>query len=292
MDRRLFYLILLIFIVFIWGLTFPFMKISLYYISPVVLLAFRFIISSLLLIPLIKRKKLLFEIKHLKYGLSAGLLLFLAYYFQTVGLKYTTSSQSGLITGLYVVMLPVISYFYLHIKANRGDILAVILGTLGLLIMSRIDFSGSYLFGDILTLICAFFYAMQTAYVFKYSKNLDSGIFTFYQLIVVGILSLLLIAQSPNISGLRLPIVIFTIIFTAALAGTFAIYVNTRALMYVEPTAAGIIYVGEPMFAVISSIIILDEIPNIYTIIGGIIIISGMLVESIEKYIQAKRPVQ
>ncbi|AAT43215.1 DMT family transporter [Picrophilus oshimae] len=288
MDRRIFYLLLLIFVVFIWGLTFPFMKITLYYISPVVLLAFRFIISSILLIPLIKKRNFLLEKKHLKYGLSAGFMLFLAYYFQTVGLKYTTPSQSGLITGLYVVMLPLISYFYLHIKANRGDLIAVMLGTAGLIIMSKIDFSGSYLFGDVLTLICAFFYAMQTAYVFKYSRDLDSGVFTFYQLIVVGVLSAILISYNPDISGLVVPIVIFTLIFTAALAGTFAIYINTRALMYVEPTAAGIIYVGEPMFAVLSSIIILGEIPNIYTIIGGIIIISGMLVESIDKYLAAK----
>ena len=58
--------------------------------------------------------------------------------------------------------------------------------------------------------------------------------------------------------------------------------------MYIEPTAAGVVYVGEPVFAVIASILILKEIPTLYIIIGGIIIVLAMLIETVHKYIETK----
>ena len=58
--------------------------------------------------------------------------------------------------------------------------------------------------------------------------------------------------------------------------------------MFIEPTAAGVIYVGEPVFAVISSILILREIPTVDIILGGTIIVIAMLIETVHKYIGTK----
>ena len=58
--------------------------------------------------------------------------------------------------------------------------------------------------------------------------------------------------------------------------------------MYIEPTAAGVVYVGEPVFAVIASILILREIPTVYIIVGGVIIVLAMLMETVHKYIESK----
>ncbi len=288
MKGKIFYFLMLISVVIIWGATFPIMKLTLYYISPVMLLSLRFILSAILMIPLIYKNKKLFEKKNLLFGITGGILLFIAYYMQTVGLKYTTSSQSGLITGMYVVLLPLISLIYLKIKLNRIDIIAVIAGFTGLLIMSSLHFNSADTFGDILTFICAIFYAIQTAYVYKYTKFLDNMVFTFYQLLMVGLLSSLFLPFNFHLAGLYHPIVIFTIIFTALFASFFAILINTKALMYIEPTAAGVVYVGEPVFAVIASILILKEIPTLDIIIGGIIIVIAMMIEAIDKYIESK----
>jgi EamA-like transporter family. len=212
---------LLISVVVIWGATFPIMKLTLYYISPVMLLSFRFILSAALMIPIVFKNKMLIERKNVILGIVGGILLFIAYYTQTVGLEYTTSSQSGLITGMYVVLLPVISLLYLKIKLNKIDVIAVSIGFIGLIIMSSLKFNSADTFGDILTFICAIFYALQTAYVFKYTKYLDSMVFTFYQLLMVGLLSSIFLPFSWEPSGLLHPIVIFTIIFTALFASFF-----------------------------------------------------------------------
>ena len=255
MKGKIFYFMLLISVVIIWGATFPIMKLSLYYITPTMLLSFRFLLSVLLMLPIVIKNKMLVEKKNIILGITGGILLFIAYYTQTVGLEYTTSSQSGLITGMYVVLLPIISLLYLKIKLNKVDVIAVSIGFIGLILMSSLKFNSADSFGDLLTFICAIFYAIQTAYVFKYTKFLDSMVFTFYQLLMVGVLSTIFLPFSWEPSGLLKPIVIFTIVFTAIFASFFAILINTKALMYIEPTAAGVVYVGEPVFAVIASYI-------------------------------------
>ena len=288
MKGKIFYFMLLISVVIIWGATFPIMKLSLYYITPTMLLSFRFLLSGLLMLPMVIKNKMLVEKKNIILGITGGILLFIAYYTQTVGLEYTTSSQSGLITGMYVVLLPIISLLYLKIKLNKVDVIAVSIGFIGLILMSSLKFNSADSFGDLLTFICAIFYAIQTAYVFKYTKFLDSMVFTFYQLLMVGVLSTIFLPFSWEPSGLLKPIVIFTIVFTAIFASFFAILINTKALMYIEPTAAGVVYVGEPVFAVIASILILREIPTLYTIIGGIIIVLAMFMETVHKYIETR----
>ncbi|MCL4452482.1 MAG: DMT family transporter [Candidatus Thermoplasmatota archaeon] len=288
MRGKIFYFMLLISVVTIWGATFPIMKLSLYYITPTMLLSFRFLLSGLLMLPMVIKNKMLVEKKNIILGITGGILLFIAYYTQTVGLEYTTSSQSGLITGMYVVLLPIISLLYLKIKLNKVDVIAVSIGFIGLILMSSLKFNSADSFGDLLTFICAIFYAIQTAYVFKYTKFLDSMVFTFYQLLMVGVLSTIFLPFSWEPSGLLKPIVIFTIVFTAIFASFFAILINTKALMYIEPTAAGVVYVGEPVFAVIASILILREIPTLYTIIGGIIIVLAMFMETVHKYIETR----
>ncbi len=279
---------LLISVVFLWGLSFPLMKLTLYYISPVLLLSTRFLLSAALMVPLVFKNKKLFEKNNIVIGIIGGILLFLAYYFQTVGLKYTTPSQSGLITGTYIILLPLISLLYVKLKINKIDVFAVLLGFAGLFLMSSFRISTHYAFGDILTFICAIFYAFQTVYVYKYTKFLDSLVFTFYQLLIVGVLSSLFLPFHVSFSGLHVPIVIFTVIFTAVFAGLYSYLINTRALLYIEPTAAGVVYVGEPVFAVITSIFIINEIPTIYTVIGGIIIVIAMFIETFHKYVESK----
>ena len=83
---------------------------------PVIFLFIRFLISSIILLPLVGIKKLRTRGGEVE-GIIAGFLLFVGYYFQTVGLKFTTPADSGIITGLYVVIVPLLSYVYL--KSHR-----------------------------------------------------------------------------------------------------------------------------------------------------------------------------
>lgn len=278
------YLGLLLLVTFFWGLTFPLIKNTLNFISPVVFLSLRFLLSALLMIPFLKGRNA-FSRTNIKYGFLAGFFLFIGYYFQTVGLEFTTAAKSGIITGTYVVLIPVISYFYLRRKITRVDTLASVLAFAGLIIMSSGNISNTTVqIGDILTLICALGYAFQIAYVSKYTKNLDSTVFTFYQILFVGVLSTIAIPTYPLSTETINYYVIFTIFFTAAFAGVFGYYISTKALIFVEPTTAGIIFVGEPIFAAVTSVIINGEVLGILGIIGGATMVGAMFVTTFDKY--------
>ncbi|EQD43094.1 membrane protein containing DUF6, transmembrane, partial [mine drainage metagenome] len=162
MSKNLYYSLFLILITFFWGVTFPLIKVSLEYLSPMPFLALRFAVSSLIILPFAVRNKQFRDRKTIIYGLWAGFYLMLGYVFQTIGLMYTSAASSGLITGLYVVILPLISIVYLRVRVSRIIIVSSIVAFTGLIIMSTGAFYGaSALFGDSLTIICAFAYAVN-----------------------------------------------------------------------------------------------------------------------------------
>ncbi len=283
------YLGLLLLVTFFWGLTFPLIKNALVYISPVLFLSLRFMASAALLLPFLRGRNA-FSRTNIKYGFIAGAFLFIGYYFQTVGLEFTTAAKSGIITGTYVVLIPVISYFYLRRKITRTDTLASGMAFAGLIIMSAANLENSTVqLGDILTLICAIGYAFQIAYVSKHSKNLDSTVFTFYQILAVGVLSTIFIPTYPQAHEVLNYYVIFTILFTAAFAGVFGYYINTKALIFVEPTTAGVIFVGEPIFAAVTSVLINHEVLGVLGLVGGGIMVLAMFVTTFDKYLARKR---
>ena len=291
MSKNLYYSIFLLLITFFWGVTFPLIKVSLEYISPLPFLALRFSVSTIIILPFVIRNRQFRDRKAMMYGFWAGFYLMLGYVFQTIGLLYTSAGASGLITGLYVVILPLISIVYLKTRVSRIIIISSITAFTGLIIMSTGAFSGALgWFGDILTMMCAFSYAANLAYLSKRAAEFDSYVFSFYQLLMVAVFSALAIPFIPGERFVLNTYVIFTILFTAIFAGVLAIFVTTKAMIYVEPSVAGIIFVGEPIFAALTSVWLIDEHLSLYTIIGGTIMVIAIFIVTLSKYLENRSP--
>ncbi len=290
MDRKIFYMGMLLLVTFFWGVTFPVVKVALGYIGPGPFLALRFLAATIMMAFFVRRGKGFLSPTNIKHGMVAGFLLFIGYYFQTVGLEYTSAAASGIITGAYVVILPLMSYLYLKTKVSRVDLFSSIIAFGGLILMSIGSLSnlGTEL-GDLLTLICAVGYALQIAYVSKHSRNINSSTFTFYQIAAVTIFSTISIPFTPGGLGSVNLYVAFAIIFTAIFGSVFGYYVSTVALIYVEPTAAGIIFVAEPIFAALAAVVLAHEHLGIYVILGGAVMIMAMFLTSLDKYLKGRR---
>lgn len=284
------YMGLLLLVTFFWGVTFPVIKVALEYIGPGPFLALRFLAASIMLAFFLRKGTGFLSPANIKHGLIAGFLLFLGYYFQTVGLQYTSAAASGTITGAYVVLLPIMSYLYLRTKVSRIDLFSSFIAFGGLVLMSLGSLSnlGTEV-GDILTLLCAFALAIQIAYVSKHSRNINSSTFTFYQIAAVAIFSAISIPFTPGGFGQLNSYVVFAIIFTAIFGSVFGYYISTVALIYVEPTAAGIIFVGEPIFAALAAVIIAHERPGIFVIIGATVMIMAMFLTTLDKYFRGRK---
>jgi len=226
--------IYLLIIVIVWGSTFAIIKNILNLIPPYTFLTYRFLLATLVLIIIFWKKIRGINKTILRKGSLIGVFLFLGYTFQTVGIKYTSATKAGFITGLSVVLVPIISLFFIKEKVSQNSIIGAFFALIGLWFLNYTN-NFSFNFGDFLVLLCAFSFAMHIISVGLYSKKLDYVLLVIVQLATVSILSLFL-AFTFESSALNLSYpfsVWWGIIFMGVFATAFAFYMQNRFQRYI-----------------------------------------------------------
>ena len=273
MDRKIAYGSLVI-VAVVWGATFPIIKLSLTYIDPISFLLFRFAIAAVVLLPFVIKKM---NKRDAIYGTIVGIPLFLGYVTQTVGLQYTSPSMSGLITGIYIVLTPILSIFILRNGLDMVKIYLAVAAFVGMALMTISSTSGEAL-GNLLTIATAFCYALQLVLTEKYLKTGNPLVFTFFQLIVVAVLSLLISPGSVLKAGiLTNGYVLFSVLFNAILGSTLAIWLMSVAIRNTNAYISALILVIEPVSAVMVSTIFFHFPVTTLMILGGAIILVSMV---------------
>ena len=273
MDRKIAYGSLVI-VAVVWGATFPIIKLSLTYIDPISFLLFRFAIAAVVLLPFVIKKM---NKRDAIYGTIVGIPLFLGYVTQTFGLQYTSPSMSGLITGIYIVLTPILSIFILRNGLDMVKIYLAVAAFVGMALMTISSTSGEAL-GNLLTIATAFCYALQLVLTEKYLKTGNPLVFTFFQLIVVAVLSLLISPGSVLKAGiLTNGYVLFSVLFNAILGSTMAIWLMSVAIKNTNAYISALILVIEPVSAVMVSTVFFHFPVTILMILGGAIILVSMV---------------
>jgi drug/metabolite transporter (DMT)-like permease len=275
--------IYLLIIVIIWGSTFALIKGVIDTIPPYTYLAYRFLLAALILVVIFWKRLKKLNIMILKKGSLIGIFLFLGYTLQTVGLKYTTATKAGFITGFSVVLVPIISFLLLKEKVSRDSVTGVALATLGLWFLNY-NSSFSFNLGDFLVLLCAFSFAMHIISVGLFSKKLDYVLLAITQVTVVFILSLFmaLIFERPAIHFSYSSDIWWSILITGIFATALAFYMQNRFQRHSTATKTAIIFSGEPLFAAIFAYILIGEKVGLIAWAGGLLIIFGMIVSQKE----------
>jgi drug/metabolite transporter (DMT)-like permease len=273
-------------IVVIWGSTFAIIKGILDQIMPFTFLAYRFFWAAFILCLIFwKRLKNIDKII-LRKGFLVGIFLFLGYTFQTVGLKYTTATKAGFITGLSVVLVPIISHFFIREKISKNSIIGVILAVIGLWFL---NYNSSFIFnfGDFLVLLCAVSFAMHIISVGLYARKVDYVLLVIVQLTTVFVLSFLmaLFFERPGIHLYYPSGVWWSIILTGIFATALAFYMQNKFQRYSTATKTAIIFSGEPIFGAIFAYLLLGEKVGLIAWIGGLLIIFGMIISQREEKI-------
>ena len=152
----------------IWGFAFVIVKDSLTHIGAVWMVAFRFTIAAVLLALFYCTKLKQINVSYLKQGAMLGLVLFLAYFTQTIGCDYTTAGKNAFLTTTYVILIPLISWGIYRKKPRFYVFIAAILSVTGIGLLALNGNDASLLqmnLGDILTLVCSVFYAIHIIFV-------------------------------------------------------------------------------------------------------------------------------
>ncbi|MGE7759530.1 DMT family transporter [Peribacillus sp. NPDC097895] len=277
----------LLFVVFIWGVTFVMVQNALSFLDPFTFNAVRFFMALiLLLIPYsltFRNRGKTWNKGLFKAGIHIGVWLFLGYGFQTVGLNYTTPAKTGFITGLSVVMVPVFSLLLLKHRLSRNTVLGVAAATVGLYLMTFADRSNLNI-GDLLVFLCAISFAMQIITTARYAKTLPALPLTLIQISTVSLLSFvsaLIFKENHSVifsTEVMLQKDVWTaLLVTAALATAFAFFAQTFFQAYTTPTRVALIFSMEPVFAALSSYILIGEKLTTASIIGCAFIFLGMI---------------
>ncbi len=275
--RNLKYVAGLVSVSLVWGATFPLVKASLDYISPMGFITLRFLLASIILL-LFYARNLRRNSNAIKPALILGVFLFLGYAFQTIGLDYTTSSNAGFITGLYVVFTPIFSYFIVKERITRRVLVALFLSLTGMYLLSGVS---GFNVGDILELFCAIAYGVHVALIGKFSREYDAPTLTVMQLFFVFFFSSF-IWGAEGFAMRASPLLIFGIIFTGIFASAIGILVQVYSQRHIPPSKAAIIFTTEPVFAGIFSYIFLGETLGTFGILGASLIFISMLLAASE----------
>lgn len=279
--------LLLLLITLIWGGTFSIVKTALEDASPLIFLGIRFGISTILYIIFFPSSLKDFDSKTLKHGLVISFLLFVGFAFQTVGLKYTTASKSGFITGMLVIFTPIAQTIIERKPPKLGNLLGILLVTFGLLLLtSKEDSIESFIYslghdftaGDFLTLLCAIMFALYIVYLDIYSREHATGKLVVMQLAVISIFSL---AISPIFDDVKINLtsqLFLALLYTSLLATIFATYIQTEYQKFTTPTRAATIFTMEPVFAALIARIFLNEKLAPFAILGCALMLAGLLI--------------
>ena len=263
----------------VWGYTFLIVKSAVAVMPVMDFMAWRFAAAALVMLAL--RPGCIRGITRLELlrGCGLGLVLGLGYITQTYGLLYASAAVSGFITGMFVVLTPVVAWIILHHKTDIHTWFMVGLATVGVALLSLNGWSIGI--GELLTLACAILFAVHIVGLGEWSPDYDPYTFAFLQIATVAVISIIAavpggITPPPNIE------VWITIGITAVFATALAFIVQTWAQSLVSPVRAAIVMTMEPVFAGLFAVVIGGEQLTFRTVLGGICIVIAMLVVSLK----------
>lgn len=271
----------------VWGYTFLVVQDAIARMPVMDFLAWRFVVASVVMIAL--RPTCLRNVTRLELlrGVGLGTILGLGYITQTYGLRFTSAAISGFITGMFVVLTPVMSWILLRRKTNRNTWMVVALATVGLALLSLNGWSVGI--GELLTLGCAVFFAIHIVGLGEWSSQYEPYAFSLLQIGTVAVISLIAatpggIAVPPN-SGVWIAVGI-----TGVLATAVAFFVQTWAQSLVSATRAAVVMTMEPVFAGFFAVVIGGNQLTLRTIVGAACILAAMFIINLKSGRSDTRP--
>lgn len=265
----------------IWGSSFVVLKNTLDTIPTEYLLGFRFLLAALLLAVVFYPMWREFNLSYLRRGLLLGLLLFAAYYTQTLGLTDTTPGKNAFLTATYCAIVPFLYWAVDKLRPDRYNISAALLCLLGIG-MVAITSSFSIRLGDSLTLVGAMFYAAHIVTLAKFTRGHNPLLLTTVQFFTCGLLGwglqLLVVRQPvPELTAANISALLYLTIFCSAIALSF----QSFGQKYTEPATAAILLSLESVFGVLFSIMFYHEAITLRMFCGfGLIFLAIIISET------------
>lgn len=287
----------LLLVSFVWGVEFVLIDLAVAVIPTHTFNAIRFALAAASLIPLLllrsNRQQKFDTVPLLGAGLLLGFLLFIGFYTQTEGLRFTSVSNAGFITGLNVPLVPLLGFLLFRTKAAKSVWIGVVAATAGLYLLTigdKLEFNE----GDVLVLICAFAFASHILLTGRFVDKLPIVPLSIVQLVAVCFYSTVAALISPDpafyypdsapvswLEQLSAPIIIAAILVAGIFGTAYAFWAQSASQKILEPHKVALIFASEPIFAHLAAWLFLDEHLGSMGMLGAGMIIAGMLISEL-----------
>lgn len=271
-----------------WGSTFAMQKDVMQRIGPLDFLGQRFLLAGIVSVIIFWPKLRRADWGTWKRGIILGVLYTVGQEAQTLGLSFTSASVTGFLTGLYVVLTPVVAFALFKVRQRPQLWFAVGLAAIGLGVMSFGGASGASAgglgAGELLVFGSAVIFAFHVVFIERFVKGRDPIALTAIQMIVLGVLSFLLALPG----GVTMPAGAqafgdwAVIVYMAVGSGIGSLLLQTWAQARMSATRAAIVMASEPVWAAIFAVVLIAEVITPEAALGGTLIVGAMLVSQLD----------
>ncbi len=291
MSRSLKAHLLLLAATFVWGSTFIVIKAALAESSPLAFNAARMAFAALVLCAIFFRQLRALPVGAFRAGFEIGTLLWLGYEFQTVGLLYTSASKSAFLTGISVVLVPLFLAVFWRRHVNRYTLAGVGAACIGLYLLCIPSAQGLSLAslnrGDLLTLGCAVAFAFEIIVLGRSAQHYGFAHLVPVEISVCALWMLVSLPIADRHGFIRFtPVMLWALAITALLGTVASFIIQAWAQRFTPPTHAALIFSLEPVFAGVTSYLVIGERLGVRALFGAALILIGVLASELRGHVQ------
>jgi drug/metabolite transporter (DMT)-like permease len=272
----------------VWGLTFVMVQDAIALIPTMAFLGYRFVPAALLVALVFRRRLAELSPAGWRAGALMGAFLTAGYIFQTLGLEETTASNAGFITGLFVVLTPLMAAAFLRDRITPTAWAAAAVSALGLYLLS--GGGDMNLRGDGLVFLCALSFAAHILLTGRAVREHDVGALLVVQLAVCGAVCLAIAAAAGELEAPRGATVWSALLVTSLVASALGFFVQTFAQQHAPPARTALILASEPAFAGLFGYLLADERLSATAWLGAGLIMAAIVAVEVVPRFRPPRP--
>lgn len=278
----------LLYCTLIWGATFILVKWSVETMDVYYFLSLRFGLAFVLLFVLFYKKAVDIDIATIKSAFILSIFLTGGYVAQTEGLRLTSSSNAALITGLYLILIPIICMVFFKKKVDRYSWFGVALSLIGLALLTRYNVATANI-GDFLVFLCAVSFAVHITLTGHYANRHKLVPLVVYQFLFLAIFALVPAISRDAVTLDISRIAWISIVITAVFATVIGMLIQTMAQRTVDATRIGVIFALESVFGAIIGYYFGGDQFTLLALIGAFLMVAGMIVTEIHPAVRFLR---
>lgn len=280
----------LAFIAAIWGSTFVLVKAALADCSTLLFLALRFTIGTLVLAAVF-RKRLHFTRRDALNGGVLGLFLMAGYILQTFGLRTTTASKSAFLTGLYIILVPLLGALVYRIWPGRWELTGVAIAFTGMAFMTLEKLELEISRGDALTIASAVAYAIHMLLLGRFAASGSTEALSFLQIATGALIAASTLPWAEPMYLRWTPTLIWALVICGVFGTALVFALQTWAQRRTSPTRAALLFSMEPVFGVLAAVVFAGERLTMQASGGALLILAGVLTVELKPAAKSEHPI-